>query len=222
MARVLVVTPPQDVQQVETLDAPAEAEEPALSPQAWRDVQLIADRLQTLVPFDCAPALYSSDLGRAAQTMGLIAETFDACPTFLSDLRATGPAPGQAGALGGLPAGRPGQPRYGMRAPERGKCGGDDDGREAEGQELLGARREWVERAYRAMTMIESDPAEDRIVVTHGSTLSWVVAAWLRIPIEACLYASFHAQDGSITILEEVPSQDRVLRALGDSAHLVA
>lgn len=222
MARVLVVTPPQDVQQAQTLDAPAEADESTLSPQAWRDAQLIADRLQTLIPFDSAPALYSSDLGRAAQTMGLIADTFDACPTFLSDLRATGPSAGQIGAPGGLPPGLPGEPRYGMRAPERGKCGGDDDGREADGQEALVAKREWVERAYRAMTTIESDPAEDRIVVTHGSTFSWVVAAWLRIPIEACLYASFHAQDGSITLLEEVPSQDRVLRALGDAAHLLA
>ena len=184
MARVFVVTPPQAVQQAETLDAPAEADDSTLSPQERRDARLIADRLQTLIPFDSAPALYSSDLVRAAQTMGSISEAFEICPTYLGDLRAAE--------------------------------SGD------QGQEEPEAVRERVERAYSAVTMIEADPADDRIVVTHGATLSWVVAAWLRIPIEACLYSSFHVRDGSITVLEETGDRGRVLRALGDCAHLMA
>ncbi|MCR2051704.1 histidine phosphatase family protein [Actinomyces bowdenii] len=235
MARVFVVTPPQDVQQVQTLGAPVEDEDSSLSPQAVRDAQLVADRLQMLIPFDVTPALYTSDRSRDSQTMGLIAEAFGACPTYLSDLRAMGPLPPRIAAQGGAgalesdaveavgPATRPESLPLELGQDGLGRAHHGDRACREEGPpaEVVASRREWVEQAYRAMATIESDPVDQRIVVTHGGAFSAVVAAWLRIPIEACCQMLFHAQHGSITVLEEDGEQDRVLRALGDTAHLL-
>ncbi|MBO3723797.1 histidine phosphatase family protein [Actinomyces bowdenii] len=234
MARVLVVTPPQDVQPVEILGATAEEDDSGLSPQAVRDAQLIADRLQMLIPFDATPALYTSDRSPDSQAMGLIAEAFGACPTYLSDLRAAGPlharieAQDGAAVVGGGSVGLPGPatPPEGLPLePAQEGMGPAHDGGALGGQEgpaqALSSRREWMEQVYRATAVIESDPAEQRIVVTHGGAFNGVVAAWLRIPIEVCCHMLFHAPHGSITVLEEDGAQDRVLRVLGDTAHLM-
>jgi hypothetical protein len=35
---------------------------------------------------------------------------------------------------------------------------------------------------------------EHQVVVTHGSSLSWVIAAWIGLPIPPCAHASFRSK----------------------------
>lgn len=66
------------------------------------------------------------------------------------------------------------------------------------------------------MARIEHTPAWHRVVVTHGGTANWVIAAWMRIPVAACAYAAFRVPPGSITILEEDNRfHNRTLTTLG-------
>jgi probable phosphoglycerate mutase len=41
------------------------------------------------------------------------------------------------------------------------------------------------------------------VIVTHGFALSFVVAAWIRMPLNSLGYVSFPARSGSITTLHE-------------------
>lgn len=91
-----------------------------------------------------------------------------------------------------------------------------------EGVEGAETRREWVERTYAATARLEAAPAERRIVVTHAGTANWVIAAWMRIPVEACAYAGFRVPSGSVTILEEDDRfHNRALTVLGSRSFLV-
>ncbi len=39
--------------------------------------------------------------------------------------------------------------------------------------------------------------------MTHGGALTFVVAAWIRMPLESAGYVDFHASPGSVTVLRE-------------------
>lgn len=89
-----------------------------------------------------------------------------------------------------------------------------------EGVDGAETKLRWVERTYRAMARIESEPATHRIVVTHGGTASWVIAAWMRLPVDACAWAAFRVASGSITTLYDDPLfHNRSLATLGCVAH---
>ncbi|MGS2809804.1 hypothetical protein [Nocardia sp. MW-W600-9] len=44
-----------------------------------------------------------------------------------------------------------------------------------------------------------------RTVVTHGGALTFVIASWIRVPLDSAGYAHFHATSGGITELREDP-----------------
>ncbi|MCM2498699.1 histidine phosphatase family protein [Neorhizobium galegae] len=44
-------------------------------------------------------------------------------------------------------------------------------------------RREIAGRVYRTMDRIMSRPCKTQITVTHGFALTFVIAAWIRMPI---------------------------------------
>jgi 2,3-bisphosphoglycerate-dependent phosphoglycerate mutase len=61
----------------------------------------------------------------------------------------------------------------------------------------------WAHRVYAAMEEIFQRPSGHQVIVTHGGTLTPVVAAWIKMPIASIGYASFRAPSGSITVLRE-------------------
>ncbi len=64
-------------------------------------------------------------------------------------------------------------------------------------------------------------PAEHQGIVTHGFTLTIVVAAWLGIPLEGAGRLVFPVRSGSITTLREDDFfHNRALVRLGDDRHL--
>ncbi len=48
-----------------------------------------------------------------------------------------------------------------------------------------------------------SGAAEHVVMVAHGGALTFVVAAWSRLPIESLGYTNLRATSGGITVLRE-------------------
>ncbi|MCG5215792.1 histidine phosphatase family protein [Streptosporangium sp. KLBMP 9127] len=46
-------------------------------------------------------------------------------------------------------------------------------------------------------------PCEHQVIVTHGGSLTFVVASWIKMPIKAVGHAYFRVPSGSITTLRE-------------------
>lgn len=87
-----------------------------------------------------------------------------------------------------------------------------------EGAETKGA---CARRVYAAMGEILERPCERQIVVTHGGSLTFVVASWIGMPVESAGYASFRAPSGSVTTLREDDFfHNRQVVGLGDTRHL--
>ncbi|WP_226437379.1 MULTISPECIES: histidine phosphatase family protein [Rhodococcus] len=207
MKTVYVVTHPEATHHVDGLVGGWYDSE--LTDQGVADAAAIANRLRELVPAAAVPTLHSSDLTRTVQTAHPIGEVFDIEPVLLADLREK-----SYGVAGGRPRAWldarfvPPPPTGNRLDHDEGIAGGE-------------TKREWVVRVHRAVERITADDVEHRIVVTHGGSLNWVVAAWLRLPVEACAYPAFHATPGSITVLrEDDVFHNRTLHTLADRSHL--
>ncbi|MES9511323.1 histidine phosphatase family protein [Streptomyces sp. NPDC000609] len=78
-----------------------------------------------------------------------------------------------------------------------------------------------AQRIDAAMDEILQSPCAHRIIVTHGGSPTFVVASWIRMPIESAGYAGSRAPSGSITTLREDDFfHNRQVVGLGDTRHL--
>lgn len=76
-------------------------------------------------------------------------------------------------------------------------------------------------RVYAAMEAITANPTEHQVIVTHGFTLTFVIAAWIQMPPESLGYANFRSTPGSITTLRQDDYfHNRQVAALADTFHL--
>ncbi|MEE2060805.1 histidine phosphatase family protein [Rhodococcus artemisiae] len=206
--RIYVVTHPEATHHVDGLVGGWY--DSALTPRGVIHARAIAARLRELIPTGSVPVLYTSDLARATETARPLSDVFDVEPVLLPDLREK-----SYGVAGGRP--QAWLDTYFVPPPPAGERLDHDEG--IEGAET---KLEWVSRVYRAMDRITSDSEEHRIVVTHGGSLSWVVAAWQRLPISACAHVAYRAAPGSITVLEQDDVfHNRTLRTLGDLGHIL-
>jgi probable phosphoglycerate mutase len=87
---------------------------------------------------------------------------------------------------------------------------------------LLDTLVAWRQSSVRSSPKaILRSPCEHQIIVTHGGSLTFVVASWIKMPIESAGYASFRAPSGSITTLREDDFfHNRQVVNLGDTRHL--
>ncbi|MFK4771458.1 histidine phosphatase family protein [Rhizobium sp. ZW T2_16] len=155
-----------------------------------------------------SPEIFSSDLLRASQTAAIIADRLDCPVEATSDLREL-----SYGSAGGMRQAcldaRQIPPPHDDRLDHR---GGIEDGE---------TRREIAERVYRAMDRIVSRPCETQIIVTHGFALTFVIAAWIGMPIASVGHVSFPAKSGSITHLQQDDYwRSRAVLNLADTSHL--
>jgi probable phosphoglycerate mutase len=82
-------------------------------------------------------------------------------------------------------------------------------------------RRELASRIYRAVDRIVASPATHQVIVTHGFALTFVVAAWIGMPLEAAGSVAVLAASGSITYLQEDDLfGNRAIVRLIDTTHL--
>ena len=86
-----------------------------------------------------------------------------------------------------------------------------------------GAETKWQQavRAYAALDRILRSGIENQIVVTHGGTATFLIAAWIGMPVDAAGFVSFPVSSGSITSLREDDYfHNRGVVHLNDTAHL--
>jgi 2,3-bisphosphoglycerate-dependent phosphoglycerate mutase len=152
--------------------------------QAERIAEVLASRIARQ-PVE----VYSSDLRRASQAAERIARRFSVEVQTDARLRerSNGEADGRPQAW--LAARRIPLPEYGDRL-------GHHDG--PAGAET---RLALVERLYPALDDILRRPIAHQIVVSHGSASSYLIAAWLGMPMMSTDRAFFPLKSGSITTL---------------------
>ncbi|WP_409489361.1 histidine phosphatase family protein [Amycolatopsis sp. cmx-11-12] len=187
MRTVHVVTHPQATHHVDHLVGGWYDSE--LTPEGERAAVAIAESLHAKVPEDVE--LYSSDLRRTARTAEVIGERLGVTPVL--DPRLREKSYGEAG----------GKPQEWLDSrfvppPATGERLGHDEG--IPGAETKGAM---AARVYAAMESILESDREHQIVVTHGGALTFVIAAWIRMPLESAGYVDFRGSPGSVIVLRE-------------------
>jgi 2,3-bisphosphoglycerate-dependent phosphoglycerate mutase len=170
---------------------------------------LIAEALNERLGDRDQVSLFTSDLTRTRQTAEAIGERLGQEPVAMRELRekSYGQGEGQADAWF--------RERF-IPPPAIGERLEHDEG-------LPGAetKSEWIRRVYQGMEEVLDASAPTTIIVTHGGSASYVIAAWLRIPWDALAYASFRVEPGSITYLREDDYfHARTLVDLSDTSHL--
>jgi broad specificity phosphatase PhoE len=171
------------------------------------DAEAIAARLANLIEHD-EVEIFSSDLKRAGQTAEAIGKRFGKMVTETSALREI-----SYGVAGGKPQAWL-DARY-TPAPDDNRL--DHKG----GIEGAESRRDVALRVYPCVTEIVARPCANQIIVTHGFTLSMIVSAWMKVPIEACGFVAFPAASGSITHLRQDEFfRNRAVVSVADTSHL--
>jgi len=172
--------------------------------QAERIAEVLASRIG-LHPVE----IYSSDLRRATQTADRIARRFSSEVQTDARLRerSNGDADGRPQAW--LAERRIPLPEYGDRL-------GHHDG--PAGAET---RMALVERLYPALDDILSRPAANQIVVSHGSASSYLIAAWIGMPMTSTDRVFFPLTSGSITtLLRNDTHHSHQVVSLNETQHL--
>ncbi|MCZ7864315.1 histidine phosphatase family protein [Agrobacterium salinitolerans] len=205
MKNIFVVTHPQSFHHIENKVGGWYDTE--LTPLGRAGAAAAAARLATLVGGEPVE-IFSSDLLRASQTAEIIAEGFGQPIELTRDLREM-----SYGEAEGMP--QQWLDDRQIPAPHHNRL--DHRGGIADGE----TRREFAERVYRAVEMIIARPCATQIIVTHGFALTFVIAAWIKMPIDSAGYVSFPARPGSITHLKEDDYwQNRAVVSLADVSHL--
>ncbi|MEL4375937.1 histidine phosphatase family protein [Brucella cytisi] len=178
-----------------------------LTPRGSQEADAVAERLAALIgPGEVE--IYSSDLRRASQTAAAIAKRVGQPAQETSALREISY---------GVASGKPQEwlvSRY-TPAPDDNRLDHDC------GIEGAETRRDVAKRVFPFIDEVVGRSCETQIIVTHGFTLSMVVAAWMKIPIDAAGFMTFPAKSGSITRLRQDDFfRNRSVITVGDTAHL--
>jgi 2,3-bisphosphoglycerate-dependent phosphoglycerate mutase len=207
MRTIHVITHPEATHHVE--DLVGGWHDSDLTPSGRRAAAAIARALRSAIPDGAEVELISSDLRRTHQTAEAVADVFGVKPVLDRRLREV--SYGEA-------EGRPQEwldQRF-VPPPATGDRMLHDVG-------LPGAetRADVARRVYAAMDEILARPCEHQIIVTHGFALTFVVAAWIKMPFESVGHVAFPVRSGSITVLREDDFfHNRGVVRLGDARHL--
>ena len=174
-----------------------------------RQAVAVAGRIAQMVGDQRPVEVQTSDLLRAAQTAEPIAERLGAPVTRWPDLRER-----SYGVAGGKP-----DAWLEGRLVLAGRDGDRLDHRD--GIEDAETKREFLTRIYRAMDQIVARPCPTQLVVTHGYAMTFVIAAWIKMPLENAGWLNFRSNGGGITHLHEDDEFfNRYVLSLNDRAHL--
>jgi len=153
--------------------------------------QHIAEALAERVGPSTNVEVYSSDLVRASESAKVIATRFGVGVIPMERLREK--SYGEA-------EGRPQSwldERF-IVPPVVGDRMGHHEG--VDGAETKGA---FASRIYSALDTILASSCEHQLVVTHGFALTFVIAAWIGMPLDSAGYVNFKSSSGGITELHE-------------------
>ncbi|WP_435735895.1 histidine phosphatase family protein [Cellulosimicrobium sp. PMB13] len=157
---------------------------------------LAADRLGSALRDRSAGAagtsIVASDLRRTRQTADAIGRALAVVPTFDPRLREKSYGVAEGRPQEWLDARFVPPPRVGDRL------------RHDEGVDGAETRLDLAVRVYEATThALAAHEGDHLVVVTHGFAATFVVAAWIGMPIESAGHVTFPVPSGSITTLRE-------------------
>lgn len=181
----------------------------ALTDRGHEQARAVAARVRELVPEGAEVGLWSSDLRRTRQTADAIGGLLGVAPVLLPGLRekSYGAAEGRPQAW--LDARFVPPPATGNRLDHH------------EGIEGAETRRQFGTRVCAAVEEVLASPWAHSVVVTHGFALTFVVAAWIGMPLEAAGRVNFRTSSGGISVLEEDEFfANRTVVRLDDTSHL--
>lgn len=205
MKNLFVVTHAQSVHHIE--NKVGGWYDTGLTPRGEAQAKATAERLAELAG-QTSVEIFSSDLLRASQTAAIVAERLDCPVDTTSDLREI-----SYGLAGGMPQ----DWLVARQIPAADDNRLDHRGGIADGE----TRREIAERVYRRLDAIVSRPCETQIIVTHGFALTFVIAGWIKMPIDAAGHVIFSARPASITHLQQDDYwRSRAVIRLADATHL--
>lgn len=205
LRNLFIVTHPEATHHVENLVGGWY--DSSLTARGMLDAICVAKALGVRLAGGNRTALFCSDLLRARQTAQAIAEELAVEIRIDADLRER-----SYGAADGTPTG---STPY-LPPPLSG-----DRMRHHDGVAGSETRLEWAGRAYAALERMLAEEAGDVVVVTHGGTASYLIAAWIKLPLADAGYAKFRVSPGSITHLREDDlCRDRQVVTLNDIGHL--
>lgn len=204
MRNIFIVTHPEATHHVEGLvggwyDAP-------LTPRGEDHAAQIAGSLAAR-GLNHPVALVASDLLRTRQTAAAIGSVLSLVPVLDADLRER-----CYGAAEGQPAGTAGF----VPPPAEGDRLNHHDG--VEGSETLG---QVARRVYASFDRILAAGTGDCVIVGHGGSASFLVAAWIGMPLDTVGLVKFSLSPGGITHLHEDDlMHGRQVARLNDTSHL--
>ena len=80
--------------------------------------------------------------------------------------------------------------------------------------------RQFSNRVAFCMENIVESEKKNLIIVTHGGTLSFIIAWWMNFEIHMHSKSFFSASPASISLLQEINDKRHILRKLNDTSHL--
>ncbi|MEP7765161.1 histidine phosphatase family protein [Sanguibacter sp. 25GB23B1] len=207
MRTIYVVTHPEATHHVDRLVGGQYDSD--LTERGRSDAERVAVELAARLSHGGPAEVVSSDLLRTRRTAQLVADRMDTGVRL--DPRLREKSYGEAG----------GKPQAWLDArfippPPVGDRMRHDEG-------IPGAETKWdlAVRVYAAMADILSSPVSQQVVVTHGMAATFVLAAWVEMPMEAAGRVAFRFTSGGITTLEEDDYfHNRAVRELNFVGHL--
>ena len=209
MRNIYVVTHPEATHHVEGVVGGWHDSQ--LTPAGVRAAASIAETLRSRIPEDASVEVFSSDLQRALQTARVVADLLLVEPVADRRLREKSYGEADGRSQGWL------DERFAPPSASGNRMEHDEGVPGAETKMAL------AKRLYAAMDTIVESSCEHQVIVTHGYAITFVVASWIRMPIESLGYVNFRAASGSITTLREDDYfHNRQLTSLGDTRHLAS
>ena len=157
--------------------------------QATRIAEVLAERIGS------GPVgVHSSDLARARQTAAPIADRLDV--EVLTDARLRERSFGEA----------EGRPQQWLRERAIPVPEGADLLTHHDGPAGAETRGQLAQRLYAVLHEILAEPREHLVIVSHGSATSYLILAWLGVPVAAAGRGFFRLDSGSITTLAPSPA----------------
>ncbi|MDO9456218.1 histidine phosphatase family protein [Nocardioides sp.] len=204
MAGLVVVTHPEATHVVDGLvggwyDAD-------LTERGARQATRIADALATSPGLGSVDAVVSSDLRRCRRTADTVGARLGLEVRLDPDLREQ-----SYGAAEGHPPGT-----FAWTPPGA----GDDPLTHHDGVEGSETRLEVATRVYAAVERVLTAGDETTVVITHGGAATYVVAAWIGMPLTSVGAVRFSLTPGSISRLTEPRPGERRVESLDGVAHL--
>ncbi|MFF2266849.1 histidine phosphatase family protein [Cellulosimicrobium cellulans] len=180
-----------------------------LTARGARQAALVGAALRARIPDDAAVDVVTSDLLRTRRTASAIGEALGADPRLDARLREA--SYGDAG----------GRPQAWLDARFVPPPAVGDRLRHDVGVAGAETRLDVALRVYAATTDLLRRAVDHQVVVTHGFAATFVVAAWIGMPVEAAGSVTFPVASGSITTLREDGFfRNRAVVSVGDVAHL--